>query len=159
MKKPLSEAIHDWNALLDRYDASDKEMWKVKENGSIFPVMEAPPVLQLLGVSLEKIHIFGSFFQHSMSGHKGMTLEVLRPIPEKLSDPFMIVRGNKTNSYVFAIELTDHYGASVVVPLEINKAIDGSSATASILNTAYGKTVSQASTEPSAKWFAKQIGG
>ena len=57
MKKPLSEAIHDWNALLDRYDASDKEMWKVKENGSIFPVMEAPPVLQLLGVSLEKIHI------------------------------------------------------------------------------------------------------
>ena len=43
------------------------------------------------------------------------------------------------------------------MPLEINKAIDGSSATASILNTAYGKTVSQASTEPSAKWFAKQI--
>ena len=38
---------------------------------------KAPPVLQPLGVSLEKIYIFVSFFQHSMSGYKGMTPEGL----------------------------------------------------------------------------------
>ena len=38
---------------------------------------KAPPVLQPLGVSLEKIYIFVSSFQHSMSGYKGMTPEGL----------------------------------------------------------------------------------
>ena len=123
-----------------------------------FPVMQIPPVLQLLGAPKDEIQIFGSFFRHAIRrDHPGMTLEVLRQIPKAATDPLMITKGSKPNSYVFVLELQDANGATVVAPLELNKTILGEATTEHFFNSAYGKSAWKNRKVPSYIWFAKKV--
>ena len=121
----LQTVLKRWDALIDRYDKADKRIWKKEMDNIHFPVMQIPPVLQLLGAPKDEIQIFGSFFCHAIRwNHPGMTLEVLRQIPKAATDPLMITKGSKPNSYVFVLELQDDNGATVVVQLELNKTFE-----------------------------------
>jgi hypothetical protein len=147
-----------WNALIDRYDAADKRKWEKEENGTLFHVMDVPLVLQILNIPYDSLHVFGSFFAHSVNkNHKGMTLDLLRQLPRKMADPLMITRGNKPDSYVFAVGLKDANGATIVVPVEINKNVERDGATANIINSAFGKTAGKKGNKASLKWFEKQF--
>ena len=147
-----------WNALIDRYDAADKRKWEKEENGTLFHVMDVPLVLQILNIPYDSLHVFGSFFAHSVNkNHKGMTLDLLRQFPRKMADPLMITRGNKPDSYVFAVGLKDANGATIVVPVEINKNVERDGATANIINSAFGKTAGKKGNKASLKWFEKQF--
>lgn len=146
-----------WNALVDRYDAEDKGKWKNREAGQLFRMMDVPLVMQLLHIPYDSIHVFGSFFAHSVRPkHKGMTLDLLRQLPRQMADPLMITRGNKPDSYVFVIDLKDTNGATIVVPVEINKSVVLGGATADVANSAFGKTVSETDDRPSLRWFNRQ---
>ncbi|MEX5284237.1 hypothetical protein QCO44_01085 [Selenomonas sputigena] len=147
-----------WNAMIDRYDAADKRKWEKEENGTLFHVMDVPLVLQILNIPYDSLHVFGSFFAHSVNkNHKGMTLDLLRQLPRKMADPLMITRGNKPDSYVFAVGLKDANGATIVVPVEINKNVERDGATANIINSAFGKTAGKKGNKASLKWFEKQF--
>lgn len=146
-----------WNALVDRYDAADKKKWKAQKDGKLFHVMDVPLVMQLLNIPYDSLHVFGSFFAHSVKPkHKGMTLDLLRQVPRKMTDPLMIVRGNKSDSYVFVVDLKDTNGATIVVPVEINKRGNSSEAIANVIDTAFGKTVSETDDRPSLRWFRQR---
>lgn len=146
-----------WNALVDRYDAADKKKWKAQKDGKLFHVMDVPLVMQLLDIPYDSLHVFGSFFAHSVNPkHKGMTLDLLRQVPRKMTDPLMIVRGNKSDSYVFVVDLKDTNGATIVVPVEINKRGNSSEAIANVIDTAFGKTVSETDDRPSLRWFRQR---
>ena len=146
-----------WNALVDRYDAADKKKWKAQKDGKLFRVMDVPLVMQLLNIPYDSLHVFGSFFAHSVNPkHKGVTLDILRQLPRKMADPLMITRGNKPDSYVFVIDLKDTNGATIVVPVEINKSVVLGGATADVANSAFGKTVSETDDRPSLRWFNRQ---
>lgn len=153
----LARDESNWNALIDRYDAADKKKWKAKKDGKLFRVMDVPLVMQLLNIPYDSLHVFGSFFTHSVNPeHKGMTLDLLRQVPRQMTDPLMIVRGNKPDSYVFVVDLKDTNGATIVVPVEINKRGNSSKAIANVIDTAFGKTVSETDDRPSLRWFRQR---
>lgn len=152
----LEKVVRRWNRTIDEYAAADKKEWKAHRNGDLFPVMKIPLVLQTLGAPFENLYVFGSFFAHSLE-HRGMSLDLLRQLPEKLLDPLMLIRGNKPNSYVFAIELVDRNGASIVSVIEFEKSYNPSKAKANIINTAFGKTNSSIDDTPSMRWFQRRI--
>ena len=119
--------------------------------------MDVPLVMQLLNIPNDSLHVFGSFFAHSVNPkHKGMTLDLLRQVPREMTDPLMIVRGNKPDSYVFVVDLKDTNGATVVVSVEINKRDNSSKAIANVIDTAFGKTVSETDDRPSLRWFRQR---
>ena len=147
-----------WNALVDRYDAADKKKWKAQKDGKLFRVMDVPLVMQLLNIPYDSLHVFGSFFAHSVNPkHKGMTLDILRQLPRKMADPLMIIRGNDSGSYVFVVELKDTNGATVVAPVEIGKDIKSTGGIVNVINSAFGKTAGKKGDKPSLKWFDKQF--
>ena len=147
-----------WNALVDRYDAADKKKWKAQKDGKLFHVMDVPLVMQLLNIPYDSLHVFGSFFAHSVNPkHKGMTLDILRQLPRKMADPLMIIRGNDAGSYVFVVELKDTNGATVVAPVEIVKDIKSTGGIVNVINSAFGKTAGKKGDKPSLKWFDKQF--
>ena len=147
-----------WNALVDRYDAADKKKWKAQKDGKLFHVMDVPLVMQLLNIPYDSLHVFGSFFAHSVNPkHKGMTLDILRQLPRKMADPLMIIRGNDAGSYVFVVELKDTNGATVVAPVEIGKDIKSTGGIVNVINSAFGKTAGKKGDKPSLKWFDKQF--
>lgn len=147
-----------WNALVDRYDAANKKKWKAQKDGKLFHVMDVPLVMQLLNIPYDSLHVFCSFFAHSVNPkHKGMTLDLLRQVPRKMTDPLMIVRGNKPDSYVFVVDLKDTNGATIVVSVEINKRGNSSKVIANVIDTAFGKTVSETDDRPSLRWFRQRV--
>ena len=154
----LARDESNWNALIDRYDAADKKKWKAKKDGKLFRVMDVPLVLQLLNIPYDNIHVFGSFFAHTVNQkHKGMTPDLLRQLPRRMADPLMVTRGNKKGSYVFVVDLKDSNGATIVVPVEINKNVHSTGAAVNIINTAFGKTVSDTNDSPSFEWIRMQF--
>ena len=155
-KHSLEAVLHNWNQRISIYSASDKEDWKKKRDGELLPVMKTPLVLQMLGAPYEDLHIFGSFYAHSLR-HYGMDDEVLRQVLEKTTDPLMIVRGNKPNSYVIAVELDDKNHASVVTTIQFGKHYDKGHGIANVINTAFGTTQSSYDNRPSFRWLEKKI--
>lgn len=155
----LGEVVRRWNRLIDEYASSDKEIWRRDRDQEHIPVMKIPLVLQMLDVPFEDIKIFGSFFAHSVNQHThpGMTLDILRQIPKQIIDPLMVVRGNKPDTYVFVIEVQDNNGATVVVPIEINKEILGQVSSENFINSAYGKTKGANKDQPAFGWFKARI--
>lgn len=155
----LGEVVRRWNRLIDEYASSDKEIWRRDRDQEHIPVMKIPLVLQMLDVPFEDIKIFGSFFAHSVNQHThpGMTLDILRQIPKQIIDPLMVVRGNKPDTYVFVIEVQDNNGATVVVPIEINKEILRQVSSENFINSAYGKTKGANKDQPAFGWFKARI--
>lgn len=145
-----------WNNLIDEYEKSDKNVWKKYNNGKLYDLMKIPLVLQLLHVPYDDIKVYGSFFQHSLrASHPGMTTNLLRQLPASIADPVMVLRGNKPDSYVFVLELKTDKGASVVVPVEINKLDERRGIVINVLNSAFAKE--KANGEPSYGWLKNAI--
>ena len=150
----LRQDIGNWRNLVDQYNAGDKEAWKRKRGGRLYKFMDVPLVLQLLNVDFDNINIYGSFFEHSLDQdkHPGMTSDVLKQLPQAISNPLMILKGAKPNSYVFVLELKDENGATVVAPVEINRE-DKQYGMLKVLNTAYAKTAIDNKSNPDYRYF------
>lgn len=155
-KHSLEAVRYNWNQRINIYSASDKEDWKKKRDGELLPVMKTPLALQVLGAPFEDLHVFGSFYAHCLE-HHGMSLDLLRELPEKMLDPVMIVRGAKPNSYVLAIELDDKNFAPIVTTVEFGKHYDEKQSQANVINTAFGKTRRYDDDRPSLLWFKKNL--
>lgn len=147
--------------LVDTYIASDKTEWKEKKNGALFRVMDMPLVLQMLGAPDMTLSIYGSGFEHILSTqrHPGMHESILKQLPSQLADPIMVVADN--GKYVAVIELKDNNGATIVVPVEINKK-DDQHGVISVVNTMFGKDRAVKNDgnivyKPKYEWFERKI--
>ena len=147
-----------WQRLADDYQKADKEKWKKQNNGKLYDFMNIPLVLQILGVPFDTIKAYGSFFKHSLdsSKHVGMNLDLIKKLPRQMTDPIMITRGNKPNSYVFVLPIKTSTGATIIAPVEVSKLDKSSGAVVNVINSAFGK---EHNGKPMLSWFEKQIQG
>lgn len=153
----LHQDIQAWGELVDSYKNSDKAAWKKKNDGALYDFMKVPLVMQLVGVDYNDIKIYGSFFEHSVRAkHSGMTLDIVKQLPQAMVDPIMIVKGNKPNSYVFVLEVVDNNGATVVVPVEITKQ-DRLYGVINVANSAFGRDKGKVNKIPAYNWFINSM--
>ncbi|MFA6849577.1 MAG: DEAD/DEAH box helicase family protein [Selenomonadaceae bacterium] len=120
----LNDDIQKWEKLCDLYDASDKAKWKSKENGKLFDFMDMPLALELVGAKNMKLQVYGSFFEHAIrSKHPGMDSAVLKKLPASMADPVMILKTPDPKKFIFALTIKDNNGATVIVPVELEKLV------------------------------------
>ena len=151
----LEGDVKRWEALCDRYASADKSQWKKNHDGDLYDFMDMPVVLEMISNNNMQLQVYGSFFQHALrSVHKGMTMAIVKQLPAAMADPVMILRGNNAR-YVFVLDLKDSNGATILVPVEIQKT-DARHGVVNIVNTAYGKTKKDGIT-PNTSWFENQI--
>jgi len=146
-----------WKKLIHEYDISDKNLWKKENDGKLYDFMKMPLVLNLIGANQLNLQVYGSFFNHVLAPkHGGMSINILNKLPKAMTEPLMIFKTNKSNKFMFVLELTDDNGATVVVPVELEK-IDKKHGIINIINSAYGRTDIKNKTMPFYKWFTAQF--
>ena len=156
-RKKLHDAIRRWNNLCDYYEKSDKQLWKKKHNGDLYKLMDMPLILEAISNQNMELSVYGSFFGHALKKeHHGMTLDIIRQLPAAMAEPTMILQSrNGKNKFVFVLDVKDSDGATVIVPVELEK-IDKKHGIINIANSAYGKTRRDGVT-PNDEWFIKNI--
>lgn len=118
--------------------------------------MDMPLVLQMLGAPDMTLSIYGSGFEHILSTkrHPGMHESILKQLPSQLADPIMVIDNN--GKYVAVIELRDNNGATIVVPVEINKK-DDQHGVISVVNTMFGRVDRKDNKTPNYGWFQANL--
>ena len=142
--------------LVDSYIASNKNTWKQKNDGKLYRVMDMPLVLQMLGAPDMTLSIYGSGFKHILDAakHPGMDESILKQLPSQLADPVMVFDSN--GKYVAVVELKDNNGATITVPVEINKP-DSRHGIISVVNSMYGRVDKKDNKTPSYRWFQANL--
>lgn len=136
----LSIDVHLWNEWIDKFEqvwnkdgrnrdpkGSYPNLYKWENEGDkLIPFMRMPAVLQLVGVRHSKIKAFKDFFIHTLKqpGHQGMTLEMIRDLPEKMVDPVMVLKGNKPNSIMVVLDELDTNHAPTVAIIKLKKKVN-----------------------------------
>ncbi|MGE1061180.1 LPD5 domain-containing protein [Megasphaera paucivorans] len=152
----LNQDIAKWNNVVDAYDKADKQVWKENNNGRLYRVMDMPLVLQMISKNDKELSVYGSFFEHVLQPkHYGMTTDIIRQLPKAIADPVMVFKTADVNKFVLALELKTDQGASVVVPVQLEKN-DNAHHAINVLNTAYART-KQGSSTPNYNWFAANL--
>lgn len=156
-RKKLYDAIRRWNNLCDYYEKSDKQLWKKKHNGDLYKLMDMPLILEAISNQNMELSVYGSFFGHALKEeHHGMTLDIIRQLPAAMAEPMMILQSeNGKNKFVFVLDVKDSDGATVIVPVELEK-IDKNHGIINVANSAYGKT-RRDGIIPNDEWFIKNI--
>ncbi|KUH57436.1 hypothetical protein AT798_00540 [Megasphaera sp. DJF_B143] len=156
-RKKLHDAIRRWNNLCDYYEKSDKQLWKKKHNGDLYKLMDMPLILEAISNQNMELSVYGSFFGHALKEeHHGMTLDIIRQLPAAMAEPMMILQSrNGKNKFVFVLDVKDLDGATVIVPVELEK-IDKNHGIINVANSAYGKT-RRDGIIPNDEWFIKNI--
>ena len=156
-RKKLHDAIRRWNNLCDYYEKSDKKLWKKKHNGDLYKLMDMPLILEAISNQNMELSVYGSFFGHALKEeHHGMTLDIIRQFPAAMAEPMMILQSkNGKNKFVFVLDVKDSDGATVIVPVELEK-IDKNHGIINVANSAYGKT-QRDGIIPNDEWFIKNI--
>ena len=155
-QEKLNRDEEDFGKLVDSYTASDKNVWKQKNDGKLYRVMDMPLVLQMLGAPDMTLSIYGSGFKHILDAakHPGMDESILKQLPSQLADPVMVFDSN--GKYVAVVELKDNNGATVTVPVEINKA-DINYGAIGVINSMYGRVDKKDNKTPNYRWFQANL--
>jgi hypothetical protein len=157
------------DALRRDAEAFAVEVDKVKEAGkapsSAVPMLKQTPlVLRLIGRDVKTgkraaeggLYVSPHTFENALAGVHGVTLDMLKQIPEALADPIAIFdSATKRNDgdVVFMLELKDKDGKTIVVPVAL-QSVGGSRGRReiNIVKSAYGK----GDNKPAVQWFLDQ---
>lgn len=156
----LMETSKLWNGWLEQVEHEGVEKYASKHGQEFFDFMDVPLVLQFFGIPYKKIKVQGNFVYHSLrvNKHPGMKMEYLKQLPEAMANPWMITRG-KNGRYTFVLQLKDKYGATIVVPVAIDKNVSryGIAEPLDVAESAYGKTEEDNKT-PDYMWLVGEKG-
>ena len=122
-------------------------------------VMRTPLVMRLVGAEVLPVEISVSDLKKVLvDKHADITPDIMKQIPRALTDPMMIFSTysgkNGEARKVIVLELKDENGATIVVPMELERMSDGYKVNR--MTSTYGKT-DRKTGEPSYEWFKKQL--
>lgn len=122
-------------------------------------VMRTPLVMRLVGAEVLPVEISVSDLKKVLvDKHTDITPDIMKQIPRALTDPMMIFSTysgkNGEVRKVIVLELKDKNGATIVVPMELERMSDGYKVNR--MTSTYGKT-DRKTGEPSYEWFKKQL--
>lgn len=122
-------------------------------------VMRTPLVMRLVGAEVLPVEISVSDLKKVLvDKHTDITPDIMKQIPRALTDPMMIFSTysgkNGEARKVIVLELKDENGATIVVPMELERMSDGYKVNR--MTSTYGKT-DRKTGEPSYEWFKKQL--
>lgn len=122
-------------------------------------VMRTPLVMRLVGAEVLPVEISVSDLKKVLvDKHTDITPDIMKQIPRALTDPMMIFSTysgkNGEVRKVIVLELNDKNGATIVVPMELERMSDGYKVNR--MTSTYGKT-DRKTGEPSYEWFKKQL--
>lgn len=122
-------------------------------------VMRTPLVMRLVGAEVLPVEISVSDLKKVLvDKHTDITPDIMKQIPRALTDPMMIFPTysgkNGEVRKVIVLELKDKNGATIVVPMELERMSDGYKVNR--MTSTYGKT-DRKTGEPSNEWFKKQL--
>lgn len=122
-------------------------------------VMRTPLVMRLVGAEVLPVEISVSNLKKVLvDKHTDITPDIMKQIPRALTDPMMIFSTysgkNGEARKVIVLELKDENGATIVVPMELERMSDGYKVNR--MTSTYGKT-DRKTGEPSYEWFKKQL--
>lgn len=149
----LKVDVNQWNGIADQFtkalavdqknnDSKYTAVRKWEGHGNdLVPFMGMPAVFQMLGIKYSHIKAYKTFFRHALTqpGHAGMTMKMLRELPQKIVDPVMILQGKKPDTYMVVLDTSDKNGAPATAIIEIQKSIS-SNAKEDMIITEYGLT-------------------
>lgn len=149
-RSPAVEAVN-----ADQKLRSESEQWgslldglAQKPTQPVLMLKQTPLAMNLVGANFRELrvhpHVFDGIFQTARrssprhNAHPEMTKEVLKRIPQALTDPIAVFSDNRrAGSYVFMLEVLDAAGHSVLAPVQFEAT--GGKGTINLLKTAYGQ--------------------
>lgn len=139
-------------------DSVDRFMAR-KISTDTIQVMRTPLVMRLVGAEVLPVEISVSDLKKVLvDKHTDITPDIMKQIPRALTDPMMIFSTysgkNGEVCKVIVLELKDKNGATIVVPMELERMSDGYKVNR--MTSTYGKT-DRKTGEPSNEWFKKQL--
>ena len=139
-------------------DSVDRFMAR-KISTDTIQVMRTPLVMRLVGAEVLPVEISVSDLKKVLvDKHTDITPDIMKQIPRALTDPMMIFSTysgkNGEVRKVIVLELKDKNGATIVVPMELERMSDGYKVNR--MTSTYGKT-DRKTGEPSNAWFKKQL--
>lgn len=121
---------------------------KSKPRQHVLMLRQTPVVMHLVGADFLELraapHVFDGMFPGSKKSkpnqheHPEMTADVLKQLPQALTDPIAITYDDHNKSYVFVLEVKNKLGKTVAVPVRFN-ATGSHNAELNLIKTAYGK--------------------
>lgn len=139
-------------------DSVDRFMAR-KISTDTIQVMRTPLVMRLVGAEVLPVEISVSDLKKVLvDKHTDITPDIMKQIPRALTDQMMIFSTcsgkNGEVRKVIVLELKDKNGATIVVPMELERMSDGYKVNR--MTSTYGKT-DRKTGEPSNEWFKKQL--
>lgn len=136
----LRSESEQWGSLLDGLTQ--------KPTQPVLMLKQTPLAMNLVGANFRELrvhpHVFDGIFQTARrssprhNAHPEMTKEVLKQIPQALTDPIAVFSDNRrAGSYVFMLEVLDAAGHTVLAPVQFEAT--GGKGTINLLKTAFGQ--------------------
>ena len=133
-----------------------------KPRNNILMLKQTPLAMKLVSADFKELHVaphlFDGIFPNEKknekhNSHPNIDRDVLKKIPEALTDPIAVYRDNKNGDrFIFVTELTDKNGAYIIVPVDF----EGKNRRANInlVLTSYAKDKNN---KANFDWFIKNI--
>ena len=145
----LRQDIKAWGETVDSFLAG-------KQKRTVpMHVMTTPLVFHLVGAEVLPVSIRCSVVEKILRTKHNIPAETLKQVPGALADPLMIFdSATVSGSLVAMVELKDPDGATLVVPLRLNKRQEGYEVNE--ISSVYGRKL-YGTQKPNNQWFINQV--
>lgn len=134
---------------------ADAQQWKetvdkltAKPRQQLIMLRQTPLIMKLLGADFQELrsstHVFDGVYPRNKSRdehheHLMMTKDVIKQIPEAITDPVIVARDERHNSFVFFLDIKDANGESVMVPVSFEHPTEKKPVVFNIVKSAFGR--------------------
>lgn len=134
---------------------ADAQQWKetvdkltAKPRQQLIVLRQTPLIMKLLGADFQELrsstHVFDGVYPGNKSRdehheHLMMTKDVIKQIPEAITDPVIVARDERHNSFVFFLDIKDANGESVMVPVSFEHPTEKKPVVFNIVKSAFGR--------------------
>jgi hypothetical protein len=134
---------------------ADAQQWKetvdkltAKPRQQLIMLRQTPLIMKLLGADFQELrsstHVFDGVYPGNKSRdehheHLMMTKDVIKQIPEAITDPVIVARDERHNSFVFFLDIKDANGESVMVPVSFEHPTEKKPVVFNIVKSAFGR--------------------
>lgn len=134
---------------------ADAQQWKetvdkltTKPRQQLTMLRQTPLIMKLLGADFQELrsstHVFDGVYPGNKSKdehheHLMMTKDVIKQIPEAITDPVIVARDERHDSFVFFLDIKDANGESVMVPVAFEHPTEKKPVVFNIVKSAFGR--------------------